>query len=270
MNEVLSKPIGIFDSGLGGLTVLKELKLTLPHESFIYLGDTARTPYGSKGYETIVRYSKECANFLINKEIKLLVVACNTASSLALDVLRSQVACPVIGTINEAVNQAVEISKRKKIGVIGTDATIASSVYQERIKSLSLDVEVFAKSCPLFVPLVEQGMFDGEIVDKIVELYLKDFKDKEIDVLILGCTHYPLLKDAIGKYLGLSVNIVECSRAIANEVGGLLSAGSKKANVPKQKTAGDIYYITDGVSRFNQLAQVFLGYDSVSAAKIEL
>ena len=264
-----AQSIGIFDSGLGGLTVLKELKLALPNEKFIYLGDTARTPYGSKGYETIVRYSKECASFLQGKDIKLLVVACNTASSLALNTLKKEFSCPVIGTINQVVNSAVDSSHSKKIAVIGTDATIASGVYEASLKAVDPNVQVYCKPCPLFVSLVEQGMFEGEIVDKVVELYLAELKGKDIDVLILGCTHYPLLKGSIEKYLGPKVQIVECSKAIAVEVKALLE-GTFSLAESEHILKKDLFCVTDGVARFNSLAQLFLENSSVSATRVDL
>lgn len=270
------KAIGLFDSGLGGLTVLRELKAVLPGERYVYLGDTARTPYGSKGCETIVRYSRECSAFLLKNNIKLLVVACNTASSMALSELRREIPCPVVGTIEQAVRLAVGSTKNGRVGVIGTEATISSGVYQSAITGDAPSVRVLAKACPLFVPLVEQGMVQGEIPDKVVEYYLRSFREEKIDTLVLGCTHYPLLKDAIMRYMGDDLQIVECSKAIAIQVKDMLQNQSmlfpqgsipvRQGGVPEER---EKYFVTDGVSRFNVLAGLFLGDDSVSAVKVD-
>lgn len=246
--------IGIFDSGLGGLTVLRELLINLPQEQYVYLGDMARTPYGSKGSETVIRYSKECANFLLQQKIDLLVVACNTSSSVALEELRSIIPCPLIGTIDPAVRIAFNQAKVKKVGIIGTEATIASGVYEEKIKKINPQIDVYSVSCPLFVPLVEQGMLEGEIVDKIIEHHLAELKTKEIDTLILACTHYPLLINAINKFFGPQVKTIECSKAISEEVKNKLDLRSSS---PSKATSVD-FYVTDAVSRFDKLARLFL------------
>lgn len=259
------RPIGLFDSGLGGLTVLKELRKALPNEAFVYLGDTARTPYGSKSKATIQRYSRECARFLASCEIKLLVVACNTASSLALETLKEEMDCPVIGTVEPAVRAALAHTTVGKIGVIGTDATIASGAYRFALEAARPGVEIFVKPCPLFVPLVEQGMFEGEIVDKIVELYLAPMRDAGIDSLVLGCTHYPLLSSAISKYMGPSVRIIECSKAIAEDVLSLL----EESGAAPSETPSEHYFVTDEAGRFNHLAALFLGRSSLEAIRIE-
>jgi glutamate racemase len=259
--------IGIFDSGVGGLTVLRELLSLLPGQDYVYLGDTARTPYGTKGQETIVRYSLECAEFLLGKEIEVLVVACNTASSYALDALREKYKIPVIGTIESASKLAIAQSKNKSIGVIGTEATIKSEAYQKAINSFSPGTKVRGKACPLFVPLVEQGMFEGEIVEKTIELYLSEFRSEEIDTLILGCTHYPMLKAAIESYLGNSIEIVECSKSIAEQVKSLFAG--KDGDIPN-KNARQIYCVTDGVEQFNKLSRLFLNNGQVEAIKVGL
>lgn len=255
--------IGIFDSGIGGLTVLKELLALMPELDYVYLGDTARTPYGTKARDTISRYSLECADFLVNKNVEILVVACNTASSFALESLRENYSIPIIGTIESASLLAVQTSKTKRVGVIGTEATINSGVYQNTLKGISAGIQVSAQACPLFVPLVEQGMFSGEIVDKVVELYLQEIKSQEVDTLILGCTHYPILKDAITKFLGKEIAIVECSKSIAAEVRNL--SVSKSGAQGKRE-----YCVTDGVDRFNKLSSLFLGVSNVEAVKVSL
>jgi glutamate racemase len=207
--------LGIFDSGVGGLTVLKVIRSTFPEVDLIYLGDTARVPYGVKSKETIVRYSVECAHFLARFEIDLLVVACNTASSYALEVLKGELGIPVFGVIKPGVRKALEVSQNKVIGVIGTRSTIESGVYQESLKSAGS--VVYAKACPLFVPLVEEGLIEGEIVDKVIDLYLRELKSTDIDTLILGCTHYPLLSPAIKRYMG-EVHIVDSASALTEEI----------------------------------------------------
>ena len=264
-----SLPIGIFDSGLGGLTVLKELRRHLPHEHFVYLGDTARTPYGSKGKETIQRYSRECAQFLLSKEIKLLVVACNTSSSLALDVLCNELPCPVIGTIEPAVSEALTVPNASKIGVIGTKATIASGAYEAMLHRRSSRLSVVAKACPLFVPLVEEGICSGPVTKAVIELYLETFRIDPVDALILGCTHYPLLGSQIGEFLGSSTRIVECSKAVAAAVANELS--SRGLCTPGEPSAGgtEQYFVTDDVGRFNSLAALFLESGKVAAAKVD-
>ena len=207
--------IGIFDSGIGGLTVLRAIRERYDKVDIVYLGDTARVPYGTKSAETVIRYSTECSNFLIEKGIDLLVVACNTASSYALDTLKNDLNIPVVGVIEPGVKKAVRLSKGNKIGVIGTTATIKSEAYQKLLdlygkKSIS-------KACPLFVPLVEEGITEGEIAEKVVAYYLEDIKREGVDALILGCTHYPLLKNTISKFMGY-VPIIDSADAVADEI----------------------------------------------------
>jgi len=191
---MLENPIGIFDSGVGGLTVLKEISKLISTENIVYLGDTARVPYGIRSAETVVKYSIECADFLFKKQIKMLVVACNTSSSVSLHVLRERFPIPVIGVIEPGVRAALKVTKNGKIGIIGTEATVQSESYAKKIKSLNPNIEVISIACPLFVPLVEDGILEGTIAELVVERYLKDMKNSGIDTLILGCTHYPLLK----------------------------------------------------------------------------
>ena len=258
------RPIGLFDSGLGGLTVLRELERLMPAERFVYLGDTARLPYGTKGVATITRYSSECADFLLKHHVKAIVVACNTASSVALPTLRANLPCDVIGTIDPAVSCAVAATKRGGIGIVGTDATIGSGAYERAIQSVSPAVEVVSVACPLFVPLVEQGMFDGEIVEKVVELYLSRFDLARIDTLILGCTHYPLLKGAIQRYVGSAVTLIDSGYPIALELGRMLEERDLRASAHGER-GGSTFFVTDEVSRFNRLAALLLAKESVSA-----
>ncbi|GAB6066380.1 glutamate racemase [Aquifex pyrophilus] len=203
--------IGIFDSGVGGLTVLKAIRNRYRKVDIVYLGDTARVPYGIRSKDTIIRYSLECAGFLKDKGVDIIVVACNTASAYALERLKKEINVPVFGVIEPGVKEALKKSRNKKIGVIGTPATVKSGAYQRKLEEGGADV--FAKACPLFVPLAEEGLLEGEITRKVVEHYLKEFKGK-IDTLILGCTHYPLLKKEIKKFLG-DVEVVDSSEALS-------------------------------------------------------
>ncbi len=211
--------IGIFDSGIGGLTVLKAVRERYKKVDIIYLGDTARVPYGSKSAGTVIRYSLECGNFLMEKGIDLLLVACNTASSYALERLREELSIPVVGVVEPGVKKAVSVSESGRIGVIGTTATIRSGTYQSMLESMGK--KSFAKACPLFVPLVEEGLTEGEIAFSVVKHYLEEFKEKEIDTLILGCTHYPLLKGTISEFLK-EINIVDSADAVAEEISAVV------------------------------------------------
>ncbi len=208
--------IGVFDSGVGGLTVLKALRDAYPEVDFVYLGDTARVPYGNKSPQTVTRYSLEGAEFLVSEGVDLLVIACNTASSYALETLRESLSIPVFGVIEPGVKSALSSTKNKKVGVIGTKATISSNAYKRLLEAQG--VKVFQRACPLFVPLVEEGILEGEIAKRVVEYYLTDLKEKDIDTLILGCTHYPLLKPLIEEFMGEGVKVVDSAESTALEV----------------------------------------------------
>jgi len=253
-NDKGKYPIGIFDSGVGGLTVLKEIEKLMPKEDIIYLGDTARVPYGSKSKETIIRFSTENILFLLKKKVKIVVIACNTSSSLALDYLRPMFSIPIVGVIEAGVRKAIRFSKSLRIGVIGTRATIFSSSYQKALIKMDNRVVVYSKACPLFVPLVEEGITKGRIAEMIVRMYLKEFKGK-IDTLILGCTHYPLLKDVIAGYLK-DVYLVDSAREIASYIYNLLEEKNllnKDKRLPQKE-----FYVTDDPIGFEKLARIFL------------
>ncbi len=254
MSSINKCPIGIFDSGLGGLTVLKEVSKILPNEDLVYLGDTARVPYGGKSKSTIVRFSTENALFLLKKKVKVIVVACNTASSLSLDYLKTVFSVPIIGVVESGVKKAVSVSKNKKIGVIGTKSTISSLSYQKALFRLNKTTCSFSRACPLFVPLVEEGLLDGPIVEDIIKMYLKDFKGN-IDTLILGCTHYPLLKEAIGKYLK-GVYLVNSAHEVALTVKGILKQEDIFNKVSKKGNCD--FYVTDEAKEFIKYAKIFL------------
>lgn len=259
------KPIGIFDSGVGGLTVLKEISILLPNEKLLYLGDTARVPYGIRSSETVIRYSLECAEFLCRKGIKILVVACNTSSSVSLETLKEKLPVPVVGVIEPGVRAALKTTKNGRIGIIGTEATVQSKAYPEKIKSINPRTEVFSKACPLFVPLVEEGILEGPIVDLVIEKYLEEIKKAQIDTLILGCTHYPLLKKSIEKYMG-SIKLVDSAKEVALTVKeALLSKGLINDN----KSEGlKTFYVTDAPERFKRIGEIFLNYEINNIFKV--
>ena len=250
-----NKSIGIFDSGVGGLTVVKEIINLLPDEKLIYLGDTARVPYGIKSKDTVIKYAQSNADFLLSKGIKILVVACNTASAFSLDTLKEELSIPVIGVIDPGAKKAAESTKNGKIAVIGTPSTIRSEAYSRAISKINPDLEIFSRACPLFVPLAEEGWHKGEITRKITETYLEDIIKEDIDVMILGCTHYPLLKSAIQEVAGENVLLIDSAEEIAREI---------SENIDKENTSEEImnkneYYLTDVSESFIRIAGKFLG-----------
>ena len=252
----MDRAIGVFDSGIGGLTVLKEIVNTLPKENTIYLGDTARVPYGIKSSDTIIRYSLENAEFLSSKDIKLLVVACNTASAVGLPALRDKYNVPIIGVIEPGARKAIKATKRKRVGVIGTERTIKSGAYVNSLKSIDPKIAVISQACPLFVPLVEEGWTDNDIAFLTAKRYLHALKEADVDTLILGCTHYPLLKDVIGRVLGDEVLLVDSAEETAAEVAEVL----KFSNLLKtsNKSAVHDFYVTDAPEKFVETGIRFL------------
>jgi glutamate racemase len=260
-------PIGIFDSGIGGLTVLKEIQTVLPAEDTIYLGDTARVPYGIRSPETVTRYSFENTKFLVSKGIKILVVACNTVSSVSLEAIKTSITIPVVGVIEPGAKAAVAATRHGRIGVIGTDATIKSSAYAKAIKTLDGSIEVFGLACPLFVPLVEEGWTDGVVAELTAERYLKDLAGKGIDTLVLGCTHYPLLKAVLSKVMGDGVDLIDSAIETAREIKSILGALSLL-----NSAGGELrrFYVTDSPEKFVQVGERFLGKKIDYIRKIEL
>jgi glutamate racemase len=260
------RPIGVFDSGIGGLTVLKALTDALPGEDFIYLGDTARLPYGTKSNEVIIRYSKENTEFLLAKGIKMLVVACNTSSAVALDAIASDTMVPVIGVIEPGARAAVKASRNGKIGVIGTEATIASGAYTRAIQRLGAKSEIYTRACPLLVPLAEEGWIDNEVAERTVSFYLESLKQSGIDTLLLGCTHYPLLRAMFARVLGASVKIVDSATATALEVRDRL----RTLALARRGIAGSqSFFVTETPDRFVRVGRRFLGPQVESAVRIE-
>jgi glutamate racemase len=258
--------IGVFDSGIGGLTVLHKIIELLPRENTVYLGDTARAPYGTKSVETVLRYSFENGEFLVEKDVKLLVVACNTSTAIALPDLRERLAIPVIGVIEPGVRRAVKSTKNKKVGVIGTDATIQSGAYTRALKAADSAIEVYSRACPLFVPLVEEGWTENAVVELTVKNYLGSLKQSGIDTLILGCTHYPLLKRAIRGFLGKRTRLVDSAEEIALEVAGMLE---RQSLARKQGKGAHGFFVTDAPERFIKVGRRFLGEKVESAVRIE-
>lgn len=265
-NARKDRAIGVFDSGIGGLTVLHQIIEALPSENTVYLGDTARAPYGSKSVETVLRYSFENSEFLAEKGVKMIVVACNTSTAIALDRLRHAMTLPIIGVIEPGVRRAVASTKNKRVGVIGTDATIQSGAYTRALKAADPAVEVYSRACPLFVPLVEEGWTDNAVVEMTVRAYLGSLKQSGIDTLILGCTHYPLLKKALRKYMGKGVRLVDSAEETAKEVAATLQKSSLAKNGGRT-THG--FFVTDAPERFIKVGRRFLGDKVESAVRIE-
>lgn len=268
LGEVNRRPIGVFDSGIGGLTVVKRLASTLPNESIIYFGDTARVPYGSKSNSTVIEYSIQNTKFLLQKNIKALVVACNTASSIAIPDLKKMFDIPIIGMIEPGSRMALNKSKAKKIGVIGTRATINNLAYSKEIKKLNNSAQVIEKPCPLFVPLAEEGWIKHQATFEIAEEYLNEFREIGIDTLVLGCTHYPILSEVIQKVVGDKVALID-SGVASSEV---IKTELEKLNLLSNSITNGIqeYYVSDIPTKFKEVAELFLGREIDHIHKVDL
>jgi glutamate racemase len=251
------RPIGIFDSGVGGLTVTGALFHTLPRESTIYFGDTARVPYGPKSPETVRRYSLEILHWLVGQGVKLVTVACNTSTAHALEALQKESPVPVVGVIEPGARAAVGASKTGRIGVIGTAGTIASGAYTRAIKALRPDAVVEAQACPLFVPLVEEGWFDHPATELVAREYLAPLIAAKVDAVVLGCTHYPLLKPLLGRVLGPSVTLVDSAEETARAVAKVL--GERGLAEPAGATLTHRFAVSDVPTRFTAVGSRFLG-----------
>ncbi len=252
-------PIGVFDSGVGGLTVVRQLRQLLPNEHIIYFGDTARVPYGTKSEPTVRKYAAEDTALLLRYEPKLIVIACNTVSALALDTVQETAKeLGVLGVIKAGAKLAIEKSEHKRIGVIGTQATIASYAYQRELHRLNKDVQVFAKACPLFVPLVEEGFATHEASKLIAKEYLAELLDSRIDALILGCTHYPLLKATIQDVIGKSVELIDSAESVAREVKIYLAQQQLLSDTTPESPR---VLVSDMPQRFRTVAERFLGME---------
>ncbi|NQT32822.1 MAG: glutamate racemase [Candidatus Omnitrophica bacterium] len=268
MKSLQTRPIGIFDSGVGGLTVVKNVRRHLPEEDILYFGDTARVPYGNKSRDTIVRFSLEIMAFMLECRVKMVIVACNTASSLALPFLRKYYSIPIVGVITPGVREAARSTKNGRIGVIGTESTISSKAYDRELRKNKQKGRIFSKGCPLFVPLVENRFTGSDITYQIVGHYLKSLKQKKIDTLILGCTHYPVLRPVISKVMGSRVKLIDSSLAVAKEVKEIL-VNEKLAAPEKKRKARSQYYVSDDVKGFCKTANIFLK-EKISAKKVVL
>lgn len=259
-----NSPIGVFDSGLGGLTVVKELMKELPREHIVYYGDTARVPYGTKSKESIIRFSGENTDILVNKDVKMVVVACNSSSSYAIPMLKRNYKIPILGVIVPGAEKAARLTRNNRIGVIATSATIKSGQYTKNILKYNPKADVLSQPCPLFVPLVEEGWFQEEATKQIARTYLEDLKKADVDTLILGCTHYPLLRKVIQDTMGEKVLLVDSAKEIADKVKMILTQnGMTRTNgTPKYK-----FMVSDKPQQFGKIARNFLGQE-IKATKV--
>jgi len=258
--------IGVFDSGVGGLTVLRQMMELLPQEHLIYLGDTARYPYGTKSAEVVRRYALENTEFLVDKGIKMLVVACNSAAAVALGMLADRFALPVIGVIEPGAQQAARQTRNRKVGVIGTEATIASGAYTRALRQFDDKLEIYTRACPLFVPLAEEGWTDNAVAREAAAAYLTSLQRSGIDTLVLGCTHYPLLAPVIGSVMGPKVRLVDSAQTTAVAVRDVLV----RYGLPRRSGDGSVsFFVTDVPERFSKVAGRFIGQKVDSAVRIE-
>lgn len=271
--ELLHKdaPIGVFDSGIGGLTVAREIMRQMPNEKIIYFGDTARVPYGSKSQETVTRFSEQIVRFLNTFQVKTIVVACNTASAYALDTLEKESEIPMIGVVKPGAKAAVEATRNGRIGVIATAATIGSKIYSKYITELNSDVTIHGKACPLFVPLVEEGLWDDPVTNEIARRYLAELIDINIDTLILGCTHYPLIRTALGRIMGDRVTLVNPAYETAIELKAML----QEMDLLNEETPGlgsnqYEFYVSDKAEQFVRFANSIIKYGILSAKTIPI
>ena len=264
-------PIGVFDSGVGGLTVVREIMRQIPNEKIIYFGDTARVPYGSKSKDTVTRYSQQIARFLRTFDVKTIVVACNTASAYALDTLEKELDIPVIGVVKPGAKVAAEVTKNGKVGVIATEATINSHMYTQYIQDINPDVTIYGKACPLFVPLVEEGLLQDPVTDEIARRYLAELIDIDIDTLILGCTHYPLIRSTLGRIVGENVTLVNPAYETALELRDLLKQHNMlNENIPGLGSNHYQFYVSDKADKFVRFANSIIKYGILSAKTIHI
>ena len=271
-NSVRNAPIGVFDSGLGGLTVVREIMRNLPDESITYFGDTARVPYGNKSGETVIRYSRQIVHFLEEKQVKAIVVACNTASALALDTIEKEISVPIIGVVRPGADMAIASTTRKKIGVIATEGTIRSGLYRKLICGADPEMQVYEKACPLFVPLVEEGWTKDPITEEVARRYLQEILDDGIDTLIMGCTHYPLLRSLLKKVVGDSVQLINPAYETAQALGRMLDEkGLRHDPVSVEDESGRYcFYASDSVEHFVDFANRILPYTLVGARQVAI
>ncbi len=254
--SIMDITIGVFDSGVGGFTVVRELKKLLPDQPLIYFGDTARTPYGTKGHKTLIQYAREDTRFLLGHGANLIVIACHSAASAATSALRQEFSVPIFEVVSPSVDQAIALTRRKVIGLIGTRATVTSGVYEDAIHSRLSGARVYSQACPLLVPLVEEGWLKARETRMIVKKYLRPLRDRQIDTLILGCTHYPLIKGIIQEKVGKRVKIVDASAEVARAVYSYIKAG---VQVSKDAIGEDRFFVSDLTPATQGVARLFLG-----------
>lgn len=272
MTVLSEAPIGLFDSGLGGLTVAREVMRNLPDEKIVYFGDTARVPYGNKSQATVVRYSEQIVRFLLTQDIKAIVVACNTASAMALDAIRQLTDLPVLGVVQPGAIMAVKATKNKKIGVMATKSTISSGSYTREIRRLDPSVTVFGEPCPLLVPLVEEGWTSTHVTDEILRYYLDHLLEKKVDTIIMGCTHYPLLRKAIRHLAGEEITLInpayETALALKTTLGELNLLNTQPAG--RDDPYPYRFFVSDDAERFRDFAQSILPVDVKKAATVPI
>ena len=266
-----NKPIGVFDSGVGGLTVFRELINELPKERLIYFGDTARVPYGSKSKDTVTKYSEQIVRFLMEQNVKAIVVACNTASAMALDTIEKEIDIPIIGVVKPGAHTALKMTRVGKIGVIGTEATISSEIYSKYIRSIDEKMQVIGKSCPLFCPLVEEGLWEDPVTEEIARRYLIELVDTGIDTLILGCTHYPLIKRTVQRVVGEDITLVNPAYETAVECRKLLRERDLLNEEPIRISENAFtFYVSDEAEKFRRFANSILPMGILGAKKIDI
>ena len=263
-------PVGVFDSGVGGLTVAREIMRNLPSEKIVYFGDTARVPYGSKSKETVIRYPRQIIRFLQEQQVKAIVVACNTASAFALDTVRDEFDIPIIGVIESGAKVAAARTRNKRVGIIGTVGTVGSGIHAQYLKKLDPGITVFGKACPLFVPLVEEGWLHDPVTVEVASRYLKELQDKDVDTLILGCTHYPLIRSTIRQVMGEEVCLVNPAYETALELGKLLEEQGLSSTGTEQKEFPYRFYVSDLADEFKEFANSILPYDVEMTKKIDI
>ena len=269
--KISRAPVGVFDSGVGGLTVAREIMRNLPDEKIVYFGDTARVPYGSKSKDTIIRYSRQIIRFLKTQKVKAIVIACNTASALALEEVEKELDIPILGVLKPGARVAASVTRNKRIGVIGTESTINSRMYDRFIRAQDPEISVYGKACPLFVPLVEEGWLKDPVTEEVARRYLDELMQKGIDSLILGCTHYPLLRSLVRKIVGEEVTLVNPAYETAKELESLLRReGIENHGGKADPSEGYQFFVSDAADKFKNFANSILPYDIETTRKINI
>lgn len=263
-------PIGVFDSGIGGLTVVKEIMQQLPKEEIIYFGDTARVPYGNKSKETVISYSRQIVKFLLTKNVKAILVACNTASAFALETIRHEFNVPMVGVVKPGAKAAADATKNNQIGIIGTQGTIKSGLYEDFLKKTNPNIVVYGKACPLFVPLVEEGWTDDPITKEIAVRYIQDLKDHDIDALVLGCTHYPLMRNVIQEVVGTHVSLVNPAFESAKTLKYVLEEHNLLREYQSKEPLLHHFFVSDGAELFRHFANSILPFEMIETKDVDI